>query len=236
MITNNFIYLPDKLDTNDLPNTAGVRPFLSFSPPSPSSLCLLVGYKKRMRKSVIARLVIFADSTAPSMKRSKTSRLPRSFRNRAKQARLFFACGPLGPCRRASFDGHYLYDQSHRSLSLRAALHGGRTLAVTKDRRPRRESRAAPRRRPHYTRRTELLRYSVISLTLSKDSSRASGQHFLLTLSPIRFSLTRISINGPYTCLVRNKNVRRNLLALFCSRRYYHIYRLLSNVCRKRDA
>jgi len=64
------------------------------------------------------------------------------------------------PRRRLSFDDHYLYDQSHRSLCLRAALHGGRA-------RTRRYGGSATPP-AHYTRRMELLRYFVISLTLSE--------------------------------------------------------------------
>jgi len=46
-----------------------------------------------------------------------------------KASMPFFTRGPHQPP--AELRCHYLYDQSHRSLCLRAALCGGRALAVT---------------------------------------------------------------------------------------------------------
>lgn len=98
----------------------------------------------------------------------------------------FFSRASRRVCMCVSFDGHYLYDQSHRSLSLRAALHGGYT-------RRRYEGSARKPSRRHYTRRMEPLRYFIISLTLSRYSSWV-GEYYSRCLQHGR-SLIRVSIN-----------------------------------------
>jgi len=124
--------------------SVSLSPSLHLSFPLPPPLVSSVEMKNT-RKSIIVRSVIFTDSAATSMKWSDASP-PAEFSKSTKQARLFSHA--IRTSRRLNFDGHYLYDQSHRSLCLRAALCGGRVLAVTIDQ--------------PITRRMELLRYFVI--------------------------------------------------------------------------
>lgn len=128
-----------------------------------------------MRKSVIARLVIFTDSAAPSMKRSDVSP-PAEFSKSAKQARLFsHTAAPPAELR---------WSLPLRSITPLIMFKSGVT------RRPYTRRYGGSATPPaHYTRRMELLRYFVISLTLSGDSFRPNcrdhpRRRILLAMSP----------------------------------------------------
>jgi len=121
------------------------------------------------------------------MKRSDASP-PAEFSKSAKQAHLFsYTAAPPAELR---------WSLPLRSITPLIIFKSGVTRRLCTRRY---EGSATPP--THYTRRMELLRYFVISLTLSKDSFRTNGQNhprwrILLTMSPAERFLIRASSIG----------------------------------------
>jgi len=150
---------------------------LPFPPPSLSlSLSLSLGGNTKALS-----LAIFTERQTDAPPAECLSR-----NRRAASSRPFFSRARARasvPRRRSSFDGHYLYDQSHRSLSLRAALHGGCYSPLQAD-------RGAPRRAgPLYTSNgTCSLLYNLADV-IGRPPPNASGRNHLRishVMSPAR--------------------------------------------------
>jgi len=172
-------------------STAGLikrRPSLLLPPlPPPLSLSLslsLGGNTKALSLAIFTERQTDAPP-AECLSRNRRAASSRPFFSRAR-ARASV------PRRRSSFDGHYLYDQSHRSLSLRAALHGGCYSPLQAD-------RGAPRRAgPLYTSNgTCSLLYNLADV-IGRPPPNASGRNHLRishVMSPARSLSLSLSLS-----------------------------------------